>query len=205
MAADLHPWYAHEHPDRPLVQGTFLCCCLLCAVSLERAGEEDANRPIVFHTGWGTRTMSASWAASHRERQTLDQMTEYVFIGAGAGNWVKAITVGPRHGRGARGWEREPDDPYPRPLERWPVCAHCGPLSTATFAQLVDFGAKPKRRTAKAVAAEKASRLARAALVERVEAVVAQQRIDAIRVWREGFVRPLVDVPDCLPDDTDDW
>jgi hypothetical protein len=202
--ADLHPWYAHEHPDRPLAQGTFLCCCLLCAVSLERAGEEDANRPVVFHTGWGTRSMPARWAASHRTDQTLHEMVEYVYCGAGPGNWVKAVTVGPRRGRAARGWEREPDDPYPRPLERWPVCAHCGPLSTATFAQLVDFGAKPKRRTAKAVAAEEASRLARASLTERVEAVVAHQRYEALRAWHGQF-RSLVVVPDRLPDEADDW
>jgi hypothetical protein len=201
--ADLHPWYAHEHPNRPLVQGTFLCCCLLCAVSLERAGQEDAKRPIVFHTGWGTRSMPASWAAMHREDQCLHDMVEYVFCGAGPGNWVKAVTVGPRRGRAARGCE--PEGPYPRPLEQWPVCSHCGPLSSATFAQLVDFGAKPKRRTAKAVAAEEASRSARTSLTERVEAVVAEQRRDAMRAWREGFRVPLIVVPDRLPDDIEDW
>lgn len=204
--ADLHPWYAHEHPDRPITQGTFLCCCLLCAVSLERAGMEDAHRPIVFHTGWGTRAMDARWAASHRAEQTLHEMVEYVYIGAGPGNWVKAITVGPRRGRAARGWEREPDDdPYPRPLERWPVCAHCGPLSSATFANIVDFGARPKRRTAKAVAAEEASRLARASLTERVQAVVAHQREEAMGYWRGQFRRSLIVVPDRLPDESEDW
>lgn len=202
---ELHPWYAHEHPDRPIIQGTFLCCCLLCAVSLERAGQEDAHRPIVFHTGWGTRAMQAGWAASHRAEQTLHEMVEYVYIGAGPGNWVKAITVGPRRGRAARGWERDPDNPYPRPLDRWPVCAHCGPLSTATFAQLVDFGAKPKRPTAKALAAAETSRLARAALTERVEVVVAGRRRAALQEWREGFRRPLVIVPDRLPDEADGW
>lgn len=202
---DLHPSYAHEHPDRPLVQGTFLCCCLLCAVSLERAGQEDAHRPIVFHTGWGTRAMEAEWAASHRAEQTLHDMVEYVYIGAGPGNWVKAITVGPRRGRAARGWERDAGNPYPRPLDRWPVCAHCGPLSTATFAQLVDVGAKPKRRTAKALAAAETSRLARASLTERVEAVVARRRSVAMQEWRDHFRRPLVAVPDHLPDEADEW
>jgi hypothetical protein len=201
--ADLHPWYAHEHPDRPITQGTFLCCCLLCAVSLERAGQVDAHRPIVFHTGWGNRTWNAQSVAWHRAEQALHDMAEYVYLGAGTGNWIKAVTVGPRHGRGARGCE--PEGPYPRPLEDWPVCAHCGPLSTATFATITEFGAKPKRRTAKAVAAEEASRLARAALTERVEAVVAERRVQALREWYGQFLPPLVEVPDRLPDDADEW
>jgi hypothetical protein len=90
-------------------------------------------------------------------------------------------------------------------LESWPVCNHCGPLSTATFAQIVDFGAKPRRRTVKARAAEDASRLARASLVERVEAVAAGQRAAAIQAWRDQWRRPLVVVPDRLPDEADDW
>jgi hypothetical protein len=196
--ADIHPWYAHEFPDRPLAEGAFLCCCVPCAVSLERAGQDDAHRPIVFHTGWGTRTWYAGWTSMHRGDQGLHDMVEYLYLGAGPGNWVKAVTVGARHGRGKRGWE--PEGPYPRPLEEWPVCTHCGPLSTATFAQLVDFGAKPRRRTAKFVAAEEASRVARAELVSRVQEVSAMQREVGMNLWRHPVV-----VPDFLPDEADDW
>ena len=201
--ADIQPWYAHEHPDRPLTQGAFLCCCLLCAVSLERCGQEDANRPIVFHTGWGTRSWNVQSVAWHRAEQALHDMAEYVYLGAGPGNWIKAVTVGPRRGRAARGYE--PEGPYPRPLQDWPVCSHCGPLSSATFATIVDFGAKPRRRTAKRVAADEASRLARAALTERVEALVAEHRRASLRAWRSGFLPPLAVVPDHLPEESEDW
>jgi hypothetical protein len=199
---ELHPAYAHEHPDRPLVQGTFLCCCLLCAVALERAGQEDAHRPVVFHTGWGIRTWQAESVAWHRAEETLHDMLAVRDMGS-PGNWVKAVTVGPRRGRAARGCE--PDGLYPRPLEDWPVCRHCGPLSTATFAQLVDFGAKPRRRSAKARAADEFSQLARARLVQRVEAVAIEQREAAARAWRGLWRQPLVVVPDFLPDDAEQW
>ena len=187
---ELHPWYAHEHPDRPIVQGVFLCCCLLCARSLERAEQEDTKRPIVFHTGWGRWSWQAGYVARHRADGSLHDMLGCISYDDAHGNWLKAVTVGHRQGRGARGWEREADDPYPRPLDRWPVCRHCGPLSTATFATIVDFGAKPRRRSAKARAADEASRLARAVLTERVEAVAAEQRDAGLHAYREQW-RPM--------------
>lgn len=199
MTAAPQPWYAHEYPDRPLVEGAFLCCCLLCAVPLERAGQEDAKRPIVFHTGWGVRSWQASYVASHRADGSFHDLLD-LFDWA-PGNWVRAITIGPRKGRGARGWE--PEGPYPRPLDRWPVCRHCGPLSSATFATITEFGAKPRRRSAKARAADDASTLARAALIERVEAVSAEQR-EIERQARRDQWRPVV-VPDHLPEEAEDW
>ena len=198
MTAAPQPWYAHEYPDRPLVEGAFLCCCLLCAVSLERAGQEDTKRPIVFHTGWGVRSWQAGYVASHRAEGGFHDLLD-LFDWA-PGNWVRAVTVGPRRGRGARGWE--PEGPYPLPLDRWPVCRHCGPLSSATFATITEFGAKPRRRSAKARAADEASRLARAALTERVEAVSAEQREIERRARIEQW-RPVV-VPDRLPTDFED-
>jgi hypothetical protein len=192
------PWYAHEFPDRPLTQGAFLCCCLLCAVSLERAGMEDAHRPIVFHTGWGTRVWQAQSVSWHRAEEDFHDMLR--IFDRNQGNWVRAITVGPRRGRAARGYE--PEGPYPRPLADWPVCRHCGPLSTATFATITEFGAKPRRPSAKARAAAEASRLARASLEERVETVAAIHRQVDVELrrseWQES--RPLV-VPDHLPEE----
>ena len=198
MATDPHPWYAHEFPDRPLVEGAMLCCCLLCAVSLERAGQEDARRPVVFHTAWGRWWWGAQLVASHRAEVHLHDAL--MFTSVPPGNWVQAVTVGPRRGRAARGWE--PDGPYPRPLESWPVCSHCGPLSDATFAQLSELGAKRRRRSAKQAAADEASRAARAALVARVEAIADAQRFTATRAMRAQW-RILQAVPD--PPDDDDW
>jgi hypothetical protein len=191
MPTELRPWFAHEYPDRPLVEGAVLCCCVLCAVSLERAGQEDARRPIVFHTAWGARAWGAQIVALHRGDTHLHDMLS--ILGPQPGNWVEHVTVGPRRGRGAKGWEPEGD--YPRPLESWPVCSHCGPLSDATFATLTELGAPRRRRSARQRAADERSRLVRAALVERVEAINEQRRFTVERDWRAQW-RILQPVPD---------
>jgi hypothetical protein len=198
MTTELRPWFAHEYPDRPLVEGAVLCCCLLCAVSLERAGQEDARRPIVFHTAWGTRAWGAQGVAWHRADVHLHDMPS--ITGPQPGNWIKAVTVGPRRGRAAKGFE--PEGPYPRPLESWPVCSHCGPLSDASFANLTELGAPRRRRSAKRVAADNASRLARAALVEQVEAIAEQQRFTAERAVRAQW---RILQPVSAYDDEDRW
>lgn len=125
------PWYAHEFPDRPLVEGTWLCCCLLCAVSLERCGVEDSHRPILFHTDAGPFTCDAGYAAFHRTEEQLHDMVRYRWDHGAT--WITGVSVGPRRGRA----KYAPDHqvPYPRPLGDWPVCAHCGPVSQKSFTQ----------------------------------------------------------------------
>lgn len=197
---DPKPWYAHEYPDRPLVDGAHLCCCLLCAVSLERAGHEDARRLILFRTGWGTLTWNAQSVAWHRADVHLHDVL--TFFHGPAGNWIIDVIVGPRRGRASKGWESE--QPYPRPLESWPVCTHCGPLSYATFADLAAVGRRRPRRSQKQVAADAASRAARAELVARVEAVMEEQRFVAAREVRAQW-RPLRAVADRDDDCGDEW
>ena len=186
MTTDSKPWYAHEYPDRPLVEGAALCCCLLCAVSLERAGQEDAKRPIVFETGWGRWTWGAQLVAEHRAESHLHDVL--MFTSLPPGNWIKEVRVGHRRGRASRGWA--PEGPYPRPLESWPVCTHCGPVSEATFADITELGARRRRRSAKQVAADEASRAAREQLLERVHAAMDHLRFTAIQAYRDQW-RPV--------------
>lgn len=200
MAIDPKPWYAHEYPDRPLVEGAFLYCCLLCAVSLERSAQKDAFRPILFHTGWGTWSWSASLVASQREDTNLHEMLG--FTPTPAGNWVKAVRVGHRPGRARKNWPR---DHRPFPLERWPVCAHCGPLSDATFAELTPLGGPRGRRPSpKQLAADEGSRVARHELVIKVEAAMEQHKTVAANQQRDER-RPLRALADATDEFDDEW
>ncbi|HZQ83584.1 MAG TPA: hypothetical protein VFA83_02040 [Acidimicrobiales bacterium] len=123
------PWYAHEFPDRPLAEGAWLCCCLLCAASLERCGVEDPHRPIVFHTDTEPFVCDAGYAAYFRQEEQLHDMLRCRWeLGA---SWITGMSVGHRRGR-AR-YSPNPEAPYPRPLDDWPVCSHCGPVSNLSF------------------------------------------------------------------------
>ena len=130
MKTPPEPWYAHEFPDRPLVEGAWLCCCLLCAVSLERCGVEDSHRPIVFHTDVTSFSCHAGYAAFHRTEEQLHEMLNYRWE---LGRWITGVSVGPRRGRAKYAPDHEM--PYPRPLDDWPVCIHCGPVSQLSLAR----------------------------------------------------------------------
>ena len=166
------PWYAHEFPDRPLVEGAWLCCCLLCAVSLERCGVDDSHRPIVFHTDLRPFVCDAGYAAFHRTEEQLHDMLRYRWY-TGA-QWVTGVSVGHRHGRAKYAPDRE--KPCPLPLDEWPICIHCGPVSHVSFGRPALLGERSRRVSQKARAAAVASRLARATLLADVDAMLERKR-----------------------------
>ena len=178
------PWYAHQFPDRPLAEGARLCCCLLCAVALERCGVEDAHRPIIFHTDTRPFQCHASYAAYHRREEQLHDMLRFRWeLDA---TWITGVSVGYRHGRAA--YDRNPEGPYPLPLDDWPVCVHCGPLSDATCGRPALLGERPRRLSQKARDAAEASRQARASLVADVQAMLERRHTRAeqhyVDQWR---------------------
>ncbi|MBV9253667.1 MAG: hypothetical protein JO054_05515 [Actinobacteria bacterium] len=139
------PWYAHEFPDRPLVEGAWLCCCLLCAASLERCGVEDSHRHIVFHTDAEPFVCDAGYAAFHRTEEQLHDMLRYQWdVGA---TWITGVSVGARPGRAV--YAPDPGVAYPRPHDEWPVCSHCGPVARESLARpglLAPATPPPERR-----------------------------------------------------------
>jgi hypothetical protein len=55
-------WIAHEHPDRPLAYGAWLCDCSGCLRSLEAAAGANPRLPIVLKTSADRIVVSASRA-----------------------------------------------------------------------------------------------------------------------------------------------
>ncbi len=165
------PWYAHEYPDRPLTAGAHLCCCIPCAVAIERCGHEDSRREVSVHTGLGVMRCQAGYLAHRRGDGQFHDMFHYT---SGARiNWINDIEVGSRRGRPSR---REPDPelPFPRPLINWQICWHCGPLSNASFGDVTPAGNK-RRPTRKELADYEQTRETRALLEACVLQAVRQQ------------------------------
>ena len=148
MTKTQRPWYAHEYPGRPLTAGAHLCCCIPCAISLERDGHEDSRREVIIHTGLGPWPMQLGYLAWRREEGQFHDMFHYT---SGARiNWINDIEVGSRRGRPTKR-DPNPELPFPRPLINWQICWHCGPLSTASFADITALGDK-RRPTQKELA-----------------------------------------------------
>ena len=108
-------WVAHDHPERPLEYGAWLCCCQECAAALHALASSRPGAPIVLKSAMERQVLPAITVASARVDGNFedlllepDDYLREVFVGSG-----DDFAVGRRRAR---------DLPPP---STWEPCADC--------------------------------------------------------------------------------
>jgi hypothetical protein len=110
-------WLAHDHPERPLAYGAWLCCCLPCAFALAAAATADPTLTIVIKSCMGRTVLKARDVAFGRSTGTFDDLLP------DDNDQVREVFVG-RPGLVPEGSRSSPDPP---PTASWPACPRCTP------------------------------------------------------------------------------
>ena len=89
-AADqLELWIAHDHPERPLAYGAWLCCCKLCAFALRATAQARPGMPIVLKTGMDRFVVPAAVAVAARWQGSFERLLRV------PDDWIREVFIGP--------------------------------------------------------------------------------------------------------------
>ena len=82
-------WIAHDHPERPLAYGAWLCCCEPCALALRVAAENRPGLPIVLKTAMDRFVVPATVAVDARWQGSFERLLRV------PDDWIREVFVGP--------------------------------------------------------------------------------------------------------------
>lgn len=116
---------AHEHPERPLGYGAWLCCCRACAVALHAAAVREPGLAIAVKFGYRGRLGFPAWQVVQARlapsfERALVKLALPKRPECGPDDYVREIYVGDRVYPGHRR-QRVPS------ATTWPECADCSP------------------------------------------------------------------------------